>query len=288
MLKIKDLYKNYGKKCVLNGVTLETEHQVLGVLGPNGAGKTTLMKIIAGLLKSTNGEVLYEDNAGECKTLEKVKIGYLPQTFGLIKNYTLYEHLEYFACIRGMKKEEWEKEIDQILDMVHLGEMKNVKCGKLSGGMIRRAGIAQAFLGNPDIVLLDEPTTGLDPEERIRFHNLITYFEKKCNIIISTHILSDITRVCEELLVIDKGSLLYHGETSGLLSLVDKRVFVMTETESQHWQEYGINISAFCGETDNMVRFLYMNDGVYENPKAKKVNAQIEDGYMYLLKKSRD
>lgn len=288
MLKIKDLHKNYGKKCVLNDVTLETEHQVIGVLGPNGAGKTSLMKIIAGILKSTDGEVLYVDNAGKCKTLEKVKIGYLPQTFGLMKNYTLYEHLEYFACIRGMKKEEWEKEIDQILDMVHLGEMKNVKCGKLSGGMIRRAGIAQAFLGIPDIVLLDEPTTGLDPEERIRFHNLITYFGKKCNIIISTHILSDITRVCEELIVMDKGSLLYHGETSGLLSLADKRVFVMTETESQHWQEYGINISTFCGETDNMVRFLYMKDGVCENLKAKKVNAQIEDGYMYLLKKSRD
>lgn len=288
MLKIKDLHKNYGKKCVLNGITLETKYPVIGVVGPNGAGKTTLMKIIAGLLKSTDGEVLYESNVGECKTLEKVKIGYLPQSFGMMKNYTLYEHLEYFACIRGMKKEEWEKEIDQMLDMVHLKEMKNEKCGKLSGGMIRRAGIAQAFLDVPDIVLLDEPTTGLDPEERIRFQDLITYFEKKCIIIISTHILSDIARVCEELLVMEKGSLLYHGETSGLISLVADRVFEMTETESQHWQEYGININTFCGEADDMVRFLYMKNGGYENPKAKKVNAQIEDGYMYLLKKSRD
>ena len=287
MLKIKDLHKNYGKKCVLNGITFDTEHQVIGLLGPNGAGKTTLIKIIVGILKNTSGEVLYKDQMGQCNTLENVRIGYLPQSFGLIKNYTLYEHLEYFACIRGMKKEEWGEEIDHILEMVHLEEMKNVKCGKLSGGMIRRAGIAQAFLGNPDIVLLDEPTTGLDPEERIRFQNLISYYSKKCIIIISTHILDDVSRVCEELLVMDKGSLLYHGETSGLLSLARDRVFVMTEEESHHWQDYGINIKTLCGEKDNMVRFLYLQDDSYVNPKAKKADSQIEDGYMYLLKKSR-
>lgn len=307
MLEIKNLKKNYGKKCVLNGITFETNEQVIGLLGPNGAGKTTLLKILAGLLKCTAGEILFENNSGKRVKPERVRIGYLPQHFGLIKNYTLYEHMEYFACIKEMKKEEWTKEIDFILDMVHLSEMKNTKCGKLSGGMIRRAGIAQAFLGNPDIVLLDEPTTGLDPEERIRFLNLVSHFGRKCIILISTHILDDVARICRELLVMDKGNLLYHGETSGLVSLAKDRVFVMTETESRHWQEYGVNINTlsggdgfeeacvnedsehtFCGETDNMVRFLYLLDGVYDNAKAKKVDARIEDGYMYLLKKSRN
>lgn len=235
--------------------------------------------------------------------------------------------MEYFACIKGMKKAEWGKEIDYILDMVLLGEMKHTKCGKLFGGMVQRAGIAQAFLGNPDIVLLDEPTTGLDPEERIRFQNLVSHFARKCIVLVSTHILDDVARICNELLVMDKGNLLYRGKTSGLISLANDRVFVMTETESRHWQEYGINFKTlatgadfevdgvgkypggytlsestdfeednigkypdgdtFGGESDNMVRFLYLRDGVYENDKAKKVNAQIEDRYMYLLKKSR-
>lgn len=308
MLKIKNLKKKYGKKWVLNGITWKTNERVIGVLGPNGAGKTTLLKIVVGLLKSTEGEIVFENCLGERVKLEKVRIGYLPQHFGLIKNYTLYEHMEYFACLKGMEKEEWEKQIDTILDMVHLGDMKDTKCGKLSGGMIRRAGIAQAFLGNPDIVLLDEPTTGLDPEERIRFQNLISHFGRKCIIIISTHILDDVARICRELLVMDKGEILYHGETAGLISLADNRVFVMTETESRHWQEYGINIKTLSNstsveetnvcespaanlldeETDNMVRFLYLGDGVYDNAKAEKVNAQIEDGYMYLLKKSGD
>lgn len=326
-LEINNLKKNYGKKCVLDGITFKTDEQVIGLLGPNGAGKTTLLKILAGLLPCTAGEILFEKNSGKRVKPEKVRIGYLPQHFGLIKNYTLYEHMEYFACIKGMKKAEWGKEIDHILDMVHLGEMKHTKCGKLSGGMVRRAGIAQAFLGNPDIVLLDEPTTGLDPEERIRFQNLVSHFGRKCIVLVSTHILDDVARICNELLVMDKGNLLYRGKTSGLISLANDRVFVMTETESRHWQEYGINLKTsatgadfeedgvgkypggytlsqsadfeednvrkypggdtFGGESDNMVRFLYLRDGVYENDKAKKVNAQIEDGYMYLLKKSR-
>lgn len=286
MLEIKELKKNYGKKQVLKGITFKADRQVIGILGPNGAGKTTFLKIIAGLVNKTSGEIAYQNESGTLIMPEKVRIGYLPQSFGLIKNYTLYEHMEYFACIKGMEKAQWERNINYVLDMVHLGEMKDVKCGKLSGGMVRRAGIAQALLGNPEIVLLDEPTTGLDPEERIRFQNLINHFRKQSIIIISTHILDDVTRICDELLVMDKGKILYRGETIGLVSLAKDRVFVMTEVESMHWQEYGINITNFFNEKGSMVRFLYLGDSVYDNEKAEAVSPQIEDGYIYLLKKS--
>lgn len=231
MLEIKNLKKTYGKKHVLNGITFKTDQQVIGILGPNGAGKTTLLKIIAGLIKSTDGELVYENRFGAKIMSEKIKIGYLPQNFGLIKSYTLYEHMEYFACMKGMDKKEWTKSIHDILEMVHLEEMKDVKCGKLSGGMVRRVGIAQALLGNPDIVLLDEPTTGLDPEERIRFQNLIHHFGKTCIILISTHILDDAAKICDELLIIDQGNVLYYGTAAELVVLAKKHVKLDSQIE---------------------------------------------------------
>ncbi len=248
MLKVKKIEKNFGKKRVLNGITFAADRQVIGILGPNGAGKTTLLKIIAGITGSSGGEVIFEDNEGKQIPNKQIRIGYLPQNFGLIRNYTLYEHMEYFSCIKGVEKEKWKNNINYILDMVHLSDMKDVKCGKLSGGMVRRAGIVQAFLGNPYIILLDEPTTGLDPEERIRFQKLVNYFRNQCTIIISTHILDDAAKTCDELLVANNGDILYYGKTVGLKEMAKGRT--------------------------------------YDNTKADKAEPQVEDGYMYLLKKS--
>lgn len=286
MLKVKQIEKKFGKKRVLNGITFTALQHVTGIIGPNGAGKTTLLRMIAGITNCSGGEIAFENSEGEQIANKQIRIGYLPQDFGLIRNYTLCEHMEYFACIMGMEKEKWKENIDHVLDMVHLNDQKDVKCGKLSGGMVRRAGIAQAFLGSPDIILLDEPATGLDPEERIRFQNLVNAFRNKCTIIISTHILDDVEQLCDELLVADNGDILYSGKAVGLIEKAEGRTYVMTQREADHWQEHGINMKYYCKEQKNMVRFLYLRDGSYENAKAEKVEPQVEDGYMYLLKKS--
>ena len=153
--------------------------------------------------------------------------------------------------------------------------------------MIRRAGIAQALLGMPDVILLDEPTVGLDPEERIRFQNTINNYKQKSTILVSTHILDDVEEICEEIIVLNKGKILYCGETNALAMLAKNRVFTMSKQESMHWQEYGINIKNYYENDTEKVRFLFLRDGEYNNPKAREEIANVEDGYMYLLKKYR-
>lgn len=286
MLKVEKIDKTYGKKRVLNGITFVAGQQVIGILGPNGAGKTTLLRIIAGITSSSGGKIIFENKDGKPIPDKHIRIGYLPQDFGLIRSYTLYEHMEYFACIKGMEKEKWKDNINCMLDMVHLSDKKDQKCGKLSGGMVRRAGIAQAFLGDPSIILLDEPATGLDLEERIRFQNLVNGFRNKCTMIISTHILDDVAKTCDNLLVANNGEVLYYGAAAGLIEMAEGRIYAMTEREAAHWQEYGINMKNYCKEEKNMVRFLYLKEGSYDNTKAEKVEPEVEDGYMYLLKKS--
>lgn len=244
MVIVNGLVKNFRKKRVLSHVTFEIENQVLGVLGPNGSGKTTLFRILAGLLEKSDGEIKYSNWDGLPVSLKECQIGYLPQSFGLIKNYTLYEHMKYFACLKDIPKNEWEEAIQTALEAVHLIEMKDMKCGRLSGGMVRRAGIAQAIMGSPDLVLFDEPTAGLDPEERIRFQNTINASKGQYTIMISTHIINDIARVCDKTLVIKNGTVLYQGKTNRLASLARK----------------------------------------YDNTEAVSLETQIEDGYMYLLK----
>lgn len=285
MIVVKNLSKRYGKKYVLNQIDFEVENQVIGLLGPNGAGKTTLLRILAGLIESDNAEVSITNSRGENANLRNYEIGYLPQNFGLIKNYTLYEHMQYFACMKDIPKHRWKMEIRRVLEMVNLEAVSDIKCGKLSGGMMRRAGIAQAFLGEPQLILLDEPTTGLDPEERLRFQNAINSIKGKCPIIISTHIINDVNNVCSDLMVLNSGNLLYMGEVGNIAELAQGRVFKMTRIESMHWQEYGMNIrNEHDRDGNEIVRFLYLGDKPYTNVNAQPLVADVEDGYMYLLK----
>lgn len=284
MIEAVDITKRFGKKNVLKGVSFTTKGNIIGLLGPNGSGKTTLLRILAGILKQTGGDVVFKDLSGKAIPSKDCQIGYLPQNFGLIKSYTLYEHMQYFACMKNIPKCDWEDNIQDVLTSGNLVDVMNVKCGKLSGGMIRRAGIAQALLGTPDVILLDEPTVGLDPEERIRFQNTINQYRGKSTIIISTHILDDVEEICDELIVLNQGQMLYCGDTSSLAMLARDRVFTMTKQESMHWQEYGINMKSYYENDTECVRFLYLRDGEYENDKACSVCAGVEDGYMYLIK----
>ena len=175
MIEIKELEVEYKKKKVLKAVDLEVGTGVYGLLGPNGAGKTTLMRCITGILKPYSGEIICME-----------KIGYLPQKFGFYKQMTVFETLKFFATLKKVDELEQKEHIMECLKLVHLIERANDKMGTLSGGMVRRVGIAQALLGNPKVMIFDEPTAGLDPEERFRFRQLIRQIREGRCIIIST------------------------------------------------------------------------------------------------------
>lgn len=289
MIKVNSLSKAYRKKNVLDDVTFNLSIGITGLLGPNGSGKTTLFRILADVLEPSGGSITYQDRNGRDISKKNCKIGYLPQLFGLIKDYTLWEHMEYFSCLKGIPTEEWEEEITSALGAVYLLDEKNKKCKKLSGGMVRRAGIAQAILGKPDMMLLDEPTTGLDPEERIRFQNLILNRKKQCPIIIATHLVEDIMELCSETFVLSNGRLLFHNYVERLASLAEGKVFLMTEEYACHWRDYGIKIKSQYGENGELyTRFLQLKNPPVGYEYAKLIEPQIEDGYMYLLKTQKE
>lgn len=212
MLKINNLKKQYGKKLVLDNINLELSKGMIGLLGNNGAGKTTLMKIIATLLEPTQGTCsLNKISIKEKKRIRKM-LGYIPQEFSLYPDFTCYEMLDYFMLLDGVKDQEQRmNRIVEVLEMVNLQEKMHVKIKNLSGGMKRRVGVAQALLGNPMIIIADEPSVGLDPEERRNLSDLFKELSREKIVLLSTHIISDIEEVCDTLGIMKDGKLLFYG-----------------------------------------------------------------------------
>lgn len=217
MLKINNLSKKYGKKVALDTINLELSKGMIGLLGNNGAGKTTLMKIIATLLEPTKGTcTLNEISIKEKKKVRKM-IGYIPQEFSLYPDFTCYEMLDYFMLLDGVKDQEARMDrIVEVLEMVNLQEKMHVKIKNLSGGMKRRVGIAQALLGKPLVIIADEPSVGLDPEERRNLSGLFKELSKDKIVLISTHIISDIEDVCDTFGIMKDGKLLFYGTNKEL------------------------------------------------------------------------
>lgn len=195
MLTVDNLSKSFGKKTVLDNISVQLTHGVYGLLGPNGSGKTTFMRCIAGIYRY-NGRIITPSN-----------VGYLPQKFGAFRELTVYEVLEYFAELKGIPSNRQGKDIHDCLEDVNLWERHSDKVKTLSGGMIRRLGVAQALLGNPELILVDEPTAGLDPEERLRFKNLISQHREDCTILISTHIVEDVEALCDHIIILSHGKI---------------------------------------------------------------------------------
>lgn len=186
-----------GKKVnILEDITLNMQKGIYGLLGPNGAGKTTFLRCLAGVYK-VEKEMICLD--------KKYKVGYLPQNFGMLDNLTVYENLEYFFILKKLDLMNEKEHILWCLDQVHLLEEKDKKCKKLSGGMLRRLGIAQAMLGKPDVILLDEPMASLDPQERINIRNVLKGLEKECILLLSTHIVEDAQNLCNNIVIMNKG-----------------------------------------------------------------------------------
>lgn len=209
-LKIDKLTKQYGNKMAVDHVSLELTSGVTGLLGANGAGKTTLMRMLCGILKPTSGTVTFDGYAVSTEEYRTV-LGYLPQDFGYYPNFTGMDFLLYMAALKGLSKGAAKRRSKELMELVGLSDTARKKIKTYSGGMKQRLGIAQALLNQPRILILDEPTAGLDPKERVRFRDLIAEIGKSNIVLLSTHIVSDVEHIADRILMMRDGQLIYDG-----------------------------------------------------------------------------
>lgn len=281
LLQINNLTKLYGKKTALDGFTYEFTDGIYGLLGPNGAGKSTLMNIITQNLAPTHGEVLADGkNAAEAGREYRKLLGFMPQQQALYPDFTLIRFLYYMAGLKGIPKNRASDQIDELIRRVNLTEYARSKLGGFSGGMKQRALLAQALLGEPKIVILDEPTAGLDPKERIRLRNLIaeTAFDKI--VIIATHVVPDIEFIAKEVLLLKDGRITDGGAPAELCGKIDGKVFeILTEQDKLAEVQNTMRVANITHENGRLcVRVLCDTPPEYEH---RAVSPTLEDLYLY-------
>ena len=255
-LSLDRLTKQYGRKIAVDCVSATLKPGVYGLLGANGAGKTTLMRMLCAVLESTSGEVLLDGKEVTSMGADyRNVLGYLPQDFGYYPDLTVYDYMMYISSIKGLKIPFARKKVKQLLNQVGMEKFSKRKMKNLSGGMVRRVGIAQAMLNDPQILVLDEPTAGLDPNERIRFRNLISELSEERLVLLSTHIVSDIEYIANNIMLMKDGELFYAGTAEDLVSSMKENV----------WQ---------CNVSRNMID-KYMNEYFVGNIKTTKTGAEL-------------
>ena len=279
---IKNLSKNYGRKAALKNVSVTIHSGMYGLLGRNGAGKTSLMRILATLSVPSGGEVSM--NGISIKETGKIReiIGYLPQNFSFYRNMSVYDAMDYLGLLSNLPDKIRKERIVSLLEQVNLKENMRTKIKALSGGMRQRLGIAQALLHDPQILIVDEPTAGLDPEERIRFRNLLSEFAEDRIVILSTHISSDVEASCENIGVLDNGKMIWNGATEELVKQAEGKVYLISAGKKQ---------DKFIREKYTVLNIVSSGAGTQyrvlsETPPEEKHILQeptLEDGYMYLL-----
>lgn len=233
-LTIDNISKRYGKQYALRDFSVTLQDGVYGLLGPNGAGKTTLINVILGIINADTGKILLDGvEVNKLGNDYYNLLGYLPQYPQFYKNFTGREFLDYMCALKGIDKEKSKTKIDEMLQMVHLADAEHKKIGAYSGGMRQRLGIAQALINNPSILILDEPTAGLDPKERIRFRNIISKLSKERIVILATHIVSDVEYIAKEMLIVSEGSLISKGTTKELIQNLEGKVWEI-KTDEEH------------------------------------------------------
>ncbi|NBJ93059.1 ABC transporter ATP-binding protein [Parablautia muri] len=298
-IEIRNLTKNYGRKQALWDVNLSIPQGMFGLLGPNGAGKTTLMKILTTLVKKTKGEVRICGEPLENSRKIRNMTGYLPQDFSMYGNMNAYEALDYLAVLSGMNKAERKVKVPQMLEKVNLLEKRKVKVRAMSGGMKRRLGIAQAIIHDPKVIVVDEPTAGLDPEERVRFRNLLCEIAKDRIVLLSTHIVGDIEATCENIAILNQGEICFQGKVTELLSLVEGKVYrteIAAADLEKTKERYLVTGILTTGSTANIKIISDQNPFLQEKiseeklpevkfSAAKQVKPDVEDAYMYLMHK---
>ena len=282
-LTLDRLTKQYGSKIALDRIDATFEPGIYGLLGANGAGKTTMMRLICDILKPTSGEVTFNGtNIREMGESYRAAIGYLPQDFGYYPNFTAMNFLLYMASLKGLNARYAKEKSLELLETVNLLEVKDKKIKTFSGGMKQRLGIAQAFLNNPQILILDEPTAGLDPKERVKFRNLISSFAENKIVILSTHIVTDVEYIADEILVIKGGALLKKGAESTIIQEISGKVWEcrVTKQEAERLE----NRFAVCNsKTENGEAVLRIVSDSKPCDTAVSVSPCLEDLYLYYF-----
>jgi ABC-2 type transport system ATP-binding protein len=288
-LEIENVSKTYrGRVEALRSFSLELGPGVLGLLGPNGAGKSTLMRILATISRPSAGRVLW--NGTDVKNdpdMLRTVLGYLPQDFGIYPNLSAVEFLDYLAAVKGLDAASARKRIAELLELVNLADAARRPLGGFSGGMRQRVGIAQALLNDPQLLIVDEPTAGLDPEERVRFRNLLSELAGERIVILSTHIVSDVEAVATDIALIAQGELVVHGAPEALLAGVSGKVWEVVIPSGELptlRQDYLVSSTA------------HRNDGVHARvvadaaprPDARALEPSLEDAYLATLAAHRN
>jgi ABC-2 type transport system ATP-binding protein len=287
-LVIEGVSKKYaGKLWGLCGLRMEIGPGVVGLLGPNGAGKSTLMRILATVTRATEGRVLW-NGADIARTPDPLRsvLGYLPQDFGVYPHLTAREFLEYLAAAKGLDAASARRRIDELLGVVNLGEVRDRALGGFSGGMKQRVGIAQALLNDPQLLIVDEPTAGLDPEERVRFRNLLSELSGERIVILSTHIVSDVEAIATDIAILGGGRLLAHAAPEELLQAVEGRVWewVIPSAElARARQQFQISGSVRRGDGVHVRVVAAQKPG----PDAGLVAPSLEDAYLNCIAAQR-
>lgn len=283
-LEIQNASKKYsGNKYGLKDFSITIEKGILGLLGPNGAGKSTLLKMIATVSKPTDGVILLnKNNIVKDANYMREQLGFLPQDFGVYPNLNAYEFLKYMAALKGVGGKNITNRITQLLEGLNLLEHAKKPIGSYSGGMKQRIGIAQALLNEPKILIFDEPTVGLDPEERVRFRNLISDLANDCIVILSSHIVSDIDTIADEVAVMKNGSLLVKGQQETIIEKVKNIVFesaILKENYTDFKNKH-IVVSTTRKAGKLLIRYISKNP----EESAIQQQATLEDAYLYLTK----
>ena len=283
-LQIYHVSKEFRDKKALRNINLKLTPGVWSLLGANGAGKTTLMRILAGILPPTSGEVLYDGTPiGTLGMAYRDIFGYLPQEFGFYHEFTVKDYLAYVAALKGLSERQSRRRIHELLERVSLANVCSKKISKLSGGMKRRVGIAQALLNDPEVLILDEPTGGLDPGERVRFRNLLSEFAHDRIVLISTHIVPDVEYIATSHAVIRDGRLLATGTTEELVKLVEGKVWSCTlPPDAVPEYESRLRIVSLRNENDGSVSIRYRAKRPC-NAESQPAVPRLEDLYLWLF-----
>ena len=283
MLSLVNIRKDYGKFTAIEDLNLELEEGLYAMLAPNGAWKTTIIRMMTTLLFPTSGEILYDgENILEMGESYRKMVGYLPQQFGYYKSNTPVQYLSYLAALKKIPRQEAKRQIPKLLELVGLSEEANKKMKKFSGGMIQRVGIAQALLGDPKILILDEPTAGLDPKERVRFRNLLSSMSRNRIVVLSTHIVSDVESVANQVMLLKDHRLLLMDTVPNICSRYQGKIYEkkIREWEYEEFARRHMVLSVRQEQDDSIVVRFCREKDLADEPEARACAPNMEDVFL--------